>query len=362
MRIAQLAPLWERVPPPLYGGTELVVSLLTEELVRQGHDVTLFATGDSVTTAKLISVYPRPLYRDNIPWTNTTYNLLNIAHCTEMADKFDIIHSHLGYLSLYFSRLLSIPMVHTWHGSFDKKDKIRRTLPPVLQYFDQEPIVSISDSQRILPINNYISTVYNGIDINSFEYNAKAGTPLVWLGRVCDEKGTWEATQVAKQLGIPLILAGKVDYVNQKYFEEKIKPELGSLITFIGEVNHQQKVDLLKNAIALLNPIKWQEPFGLVMPEAMACGTPVIAFNRGSVPEIIVDGKTGYIVNTVEEMVSAVKKIHQIRREDCRHHVEDNFTVQRMVAGYLSVYERLLKRSIPQAHQEHQKSTHLPNE
>lgn len=343
MKVLQIAPLWERVPPKRYGGIELIAYHITEGLIKRGHNVTLYATGDSITSAKLVSVYPRALYRDKIPWTNKDYSILNASIACKAAKDFDIVHSHSIY-PVMFSKLIKTPIVTTLHGPLPIENE-RSGRQSIYKEFKDSNFVSISNSQRRLPFLNYTGTVYNGIDINKYIFNDEPKKYLLWMGRVSDKKGTVEAIKVAKKLKMKLILAGKLDYIDMPYYNKKVKPLLDTKnIRYLGEVSEKQKIDLYRNAYALLMPIKWQEPFGLVMTEAMACGTPVIAFNRASVPEIIVHNKTGFIVNNISQMVKAVKKIDNIDRKACRKHVQKNFTVDTMVENYIKIYKKVLNK------------------
>lgn len=351
MRIAQIAPLWASIPPEGFGGIERVVHELTEELVRRGHEVTLFASGDSKTKAKLIPGWPvhlfkEKMYGESIPWENNIFNLLNISEAYKRASDFDIIHAHDNekILSCFFTHLVKTPTLITAHNPLPVPQQ--KDYYALLTKHQQDNWVTISNAQRRttdLKLN-YVKTIYNGIDVKKFEFNDKPGKYLVWLGRFTVIKGTHLAIEIAKKTGLPLVIAGRIDetsWDNREYFHKKIKPEIdGRQIKYLGEVN-EEKIKLFSNALALLNPILWEEPFGLTMIEAMACGTPVIAFKRGSVPEIIVDKKTGFIVEDSEEAIEAIKKLKEIKRSDCRKHVENNFTTKRMVDEYEKIYRKL---------------------
>ncbi|MDX2214125.1 MAG: glycosyltransferase family 4 protein [Oculatellaceae cyanobacterium bins.114] len=341
MRIAQVSPLWERVPPPAYGGTELVVSLLTDELVRRGHDVTLFASGDSITLANLESAYPRALRLDSTVKEPAIYEMLQLSEVYERADEFDIIHSHMGCAALPYTRLVKTPTVHTMHGIFTPDNE------KMFLHARNQPYVSISDSQREPKLGlNYVATVYNGIDVDSYQFHEtpQESPYLAFLGRISPEKGAHLAIEIAKRTGFQLKMAGKIDAVDVDYYEEQIKPFIdGEQIQFLGEANHVQKNALMGGAIATLFPITWREPFGLVMVESMASGTPVIAMELGSTREVIVQGETGFLCNSVDECVEAVKQIPQISRLECRQHIERNFSVTRMVDGYEAVYQQLIE-------------------
>ncbi len=357
LKIAQLVPPWISVPPKKYGGTELIVSHLTEELIKRGHQVTLFASGDSITRAKLISVCPKALYGVGIPWTDAFWPLLHTSTAFEKAKNFDIIHNHFHYFGLSFSSLVKTPVVTTYHGDFATAEK-NPAKYQILEKFKRNYFISISNLQRkFTKVNlNFIATVYNGINLKEFKFNNKSQNYLVWLGRITEKKGIIEAIRAAKKIKLPLKIAAKIDknYLpDVKFYEEKVKPLIdGKQIQYLGEVTGSVRNELLRNALALLNPIKWNEPFGLVMPEAMACGTPVVAFNRGSVPEIVKDGKTGFVVSqfdkkkkiNIKGLVEAIKKVDQIDRKECRRRVEENFTVEKMVDGYEEVYYKIVKR------------------
>lgn len=342
MRIAQIAPLWERVPPPAYGGTELVVSLLTEELVRRGHDVTLFASGDSITQAQLVSVHSSALRLDSLVKEYGIYEMLQLTEVFERADEFDIIHSHVGCAALPYCNLIKTPTVHTLHGIFTPDNE------KMFMRAKQLPFVSISDTQREPRLGlNCVATVYNGIDVDSYTFYPEPHDPpyLAFLGRISPEKGTHHAIDIAKRSGLPLKIAGKVDVVDREYYETLIKPHIdGVQIQYLGEANHAQKNTLMGGAIATLFPITWREPFGLVMVESMASGTPVVAMRMGSTQEVIADGKTGFLCDSVEECVEAIARIEQIDRATCRAYVQTNFSVQHMVDGYEEVYRRLLSQ------------------
>ena len=340
MRIAQVSPLWEQVPPPAYGGTELVVSLLTEELVKRGHEVTLFASGDSNTSAKLESVHPRALRLDTSVKDPNIYDMLNMSRVYENADKFDIIHSHVGCVALPYSNLVKTPTVHTLHGIFTSDNK------KLFSHVRNQPFISISNSQRDTNLGlNYVSTVYNGIATNTYSFYPQPEHPpyLAFLGRMSPEKGAHLAIEIAKRSGWHLKMAGKVDTVDLEYFETKILPHIDdSQIEFLGEANHQQKSILMGGAVATLFPITWKEPFGLVMIESMVTGTPVIAMSLGSAPEVIAHGVSGFLCQSVTECVDAIDLAAQLDRWACREHVLINFTAKRMADGYEAVYQKIL--------------------
>ena len=344
LKIAQVAPLWISVPPKKYGGIELVVSNLTEELVKRGHQVTLFASGDSKTSAKLVSVYPRGVLRDGISWRDKCYDMLNLSTVFEHAQEFDIIHTHIDLWNLYFARLVSTPTVHTIHNRlYSSKKKNSRLF--VMEHYKKNNFIAISNSQRKLSRVklNFIKTVHNGIRVEDFKFNANPDDHFIWIARIDKYKGIENVIRVAKKAKIKLTLAGRLDKVQENYFKNNVKPHLNKNIKFIGEIGKKEKSSFFGRAKALLYPIEWEEPFGLLMSEAMACGTPVIAFKKGSVPEIVKNNKTGFVVNTISEMVKAIKKIDQIDRRECRKHVEENFTVQKMADGYEDAYKKILK-------------------
>ena len=340
LRIAQIAPLWETVPPPAYGGAELVVSLLTEELVRRGHEVTLFATGDSITQAKLEAIHPSALRLDPSVKECSVYEAIELSRVYQNADNFDIIHSHIGFTALACAQLVKTPTVHTLHGTFSLDNQ------KAFSSAKSQPYISISNTQREPRLGlNYVATVYNGIDPSTHRFYSEPETPpyLAFLGRLSPEKGTHHAIEIAKRTGYPLKIAGKVDRVDVDYFEQEIKPHIdGEQIQYLGEANHVQKNRLMGNAIATLFPITWREPFGLVMIESMAAGTPVIALELGATSEVIRHEETGFLCQNIDECVAAVRRIDEIDRFDCRKHIENNFGVKQMVDGYEAVYRQVL--------------------
>src|SRR5579871_4997279 len=338
MRIAQVAPLYESVPPRYYGGTERVVSWLTEKLVALGHDVTLFASGDSVTNASLVPGCKQALRLDTQCVDPIVHHVLMMEEVFSRAEEFDLIHFHVDYLHFSLSRRCRIPCLTTLHGRLDLPD-----LVPLYREFREVPLVSISDAQqRPLPWVNWLGTVHHGLPPDSLSIHDSEGRYLAFLGRTSPEKGLDEVIEIAIRSNMPLKIAAKVDRADQKYFETVIKPLLcHPLIEFIGEIGHSEKNEFLGNAAALLFPIQWPEPFGLVMIEAMACGTPTIAYPCGSVPEIILDGVAGFLVHNVDEAVDAVKRIGEIDRRECRKHFDLNFTDDRMARDYLNIYRQL---------------------
>jgi len=338
MKIAQVAPLVESVPPKFYGGTERVASYLTEELVKQGHNVTLFASGDSVTTARLHSAVPKAL-RLTENSDSTIYHILLIEEVLKQASDFDIIHFHLDSLQFPSARRMKIPHVTTLHGRLDIRDFI-----DILNEFRDLPLVSISNDQRLpVPDINWQATVHNGIPDDLYSFHASQGNYLAFLGRISPEKGVDHAIEIAKRINIPLKIAAKVDKADIQYFEMHIKPLLDHpLIDYIGEIGEKEKDDFLGNAYALILPINWPEPFGLVLIEAMACGTPVISYRRGAIPEIVENGVNGYVVTNIEEAVVAVDKLMSIDRQACRESFLQRFSAKIMAERYVQVYEKLI--------------------
>ncbi|MFY9842427.1 MAG: glycosyltransferase family 4 protein [Terriglobales bacterium] len=344
MNIAQVAPLYESVPPRGYGGTERVVSWLTEELVRLGHNVTLFASGDSHTNARLVAGCAASLRTSPECQDYLAHHLLMLEQLRELRDEFDVVHFHTDYL--HFSVCLEWRLNHitTLHGRLDLPD-----LVPLYREFMDVPVVSISRAQRRpLPSVNWIGNVYHGLPENSLRFHRGRGTYLAFLGRISPEKRPDRAIAIAAAAGMPLKIAAKVDRSDRVYFENQIKPLLGQPnIDFIGEIGDEQKADFLGNALACLAPIDWPEPFGLNMIEAMACGTPTIAFRHGSVPEIIEDDVSGIIVESVEEAVEAVERTKSMSRDACRNAFEERFTARRMAKDYLKLYERMTEKVLP---------------
>ncbi len=345
VRIAQVAPLYESVPPRLYGGTERVVSWLTEELVRMGHQVTLFASGDSVTSAELVPACPAALRLDASCRDALAHHVCLLELVFRRLDCFDLVHFHIDYLHFPLSRRHSFAHVTTLHGRLDMPD-----LRPLYQEFADVPLVSISDAQRRpLPWVNWQATVHHGLSPSLCTFRRQGGTDLVFLGRVSPEKGVDRAIEIARRSGRKLKIAAKVDCADRDYYEEQIKPLLeaaGPRVEFIGEVGGADKDRFLGEAYALLFPIDWPEPFGLVMIEALACGTPVIAFRNGSVPEVIEDGVTGFIVENVDQAVEAVERVAGLSRARCRQVFEERFSAHRMARDYLAVYHRLVNARV----------------
>ena len=339
MRIAQVAPLYESVPPKYYGGTERVVSYLTEELVKQGHDVTLFASGDSVTSAKLVPCSPRSLRLDRHCIDQLAHHILMLERVFERADEFDIVHFHIDYLHFPLSRRYLNTQITTLHGRLDIPD-----LQPLYRNFDDMPVVSISDSQREpLPWINWKATIYHGLPPDLFHFHPEPGSYFAFLGRISPEKRVDRAIDIARRVGIPLKIAAKIGDIDKEYFKTVVEPLLPEpFVEYIGEVGDREKEEFLGKAYALLFPIDWPEPFGLVMIEAMACGTPVIAYRHGSVPEVMEEGKTGFIVTNLKEAVEAAKRVSELSRRRCREVFEQRFTAGRMASDYYRAYESLV--------------------
>lgn len=339
MRIAQVAPLYESVPPKLYGGTERVVSYVTEELVKIGHEVTLFASGDSKTSAHLIPACPNSLRFDKGCIDQLAHHYVMLEDVMERAEEFDIIHFHIDYLHFPMSRIARLPHVTTLHGRLDLPD-----LVPLYRKYRDMPVASISRAQRKpLPWVNWVGNIYHGLPTDRLLPGDGSGGYLAFLGRICPEKRPDRAIQIALQAGMPLKIAAKIDRVDREYYECKIKPLLDNPnIEYIGEINEGQKAEFLGNAYASLFPIDWPEPFGLSMIEAMACGTPSIAFNCGSVPEVIAHGVSGLIVNNMLDAVAAVSQVSTLNRAACRREFETRFTASRMARDYVKLYETIL--------------------
>lgn len=340
MKIAQVAPLYESVPPSLYGGTERVVSYLTEELVAQGHHVTLFAAGDSQTSAELVPVVKESLRLNKDCVDSLAPHIVEIQELLERADDFDIIHFHIDYLHFPFSQCLQTAHVTTLHGRLD--------IPELKMVYNKfkHPVVSISNDQRKpLPEANFAATIYHGLPASLFHKGTGQGNYLAFLGRISPEKGLDVAIEWAKAANMPLKVAAKIDKADEEYFETSIKHLFNNeLIEYIGEINESQKQDFLGNASALLFPINWHEPFGMVMIEAMACGTPVIAHGIGSVREVLVDG-SGFVVAGTEEAVSIIRDLPNVDRDAIRRVFDKKYTARRMASDYLHLYEKLIRKS-----------------
>jgi glycosyltransferase involved in cell wall biosynthesis len=340
MKIAQVAPLIEAVPPKLYGGTERVVAYLTNALIELGHEVTLFASGDSSTKAKLVPIWPRALRLD--PSVKDTFApvFMQMEMVARRAHEFDVIHAHLDYFGYPLLRRLGVPSVTTLHGRLDLPE-----LPPLYGLYGDMPVVSISDAQRApLPNANYVATVQHGLPQDSLELGSGSGGYLAFLGRVSPEKAPDAAIRIAAAAALPLKVAAKIDRVDVEYFKTTVEPLLSlGEVDFIGEIGETEKGEFLGNAAALLFPIMWREPFGLVMIEAMACGTPVIAYENGSVREVLEDGVTGFIVRNEEEAVEAVRRIDTLDRGRIRAEFDRRFTAHHMAQNYLKLYSRLAR-------------------
>jgi glycosyltransferase involved in cell wall biosynthesis len=341
MRIAQVAPLYESVPPQAYGGTERVISYLTEELVHRGHDVTLFASGDSRTSAELVPVCPRGLWRDADVRDTLTHHVRQMELVARNAPRFDILHFHGDPFHFPLARRLPARHLTTLHGLLLPTDH-----GPLFREFIEAPLVSISDDQRRpIPWANWQATIYHGLPPGELPFREAPGDYLLFLGRIAPEKRPDLAVEIARRAGLRLKIAAKIYFGERDYFHREIEPlllEARSFVDDLGEVGGRDLEELLAGARALLFPIDWPEPFGLVMIEALACGTPVIAFRRGSVPEVIEDGVTGFVVDSVAEAVRAVGRVDELSRRRCRQAFERRFTAPRMAQDYLTIYEKLL--------------------
>ena len=344
MHIAQVAPLTEAIPPKLYGGTERVVSWLTEELISLGHEVTLFASGDSVTSAQLEAVWPRALRLDGAVRDPNALHMLMLERVYQRAADFDLLHFHLDYYPFSLFSRQSTPFTTTLHGRLDLPEH-----QPVFDAFSSVPVVSISNAQRQpLPQARWVRTVHHGLPARLLMPQPVKPSYFAFLGRIAPEKGVDRAIRIAQHCGVPLKVAAKVDNVDRQYFDEQIQPMIQSgNVEYLGEINDKQKSEFLSGAVVLLVPIDWPEPFGLVMIEAMACGTPVIAFNRGSVPEVIDDGLTGFIVEDINGAIGAVDRLGHLSRQKIRRRFEKRFTARRMAQDYLAVYRSLMASVAP---------------
>ena len=343
MRILQIAPIWESVPPPAYGGTEAVVSVLTEELVRMGHDVILAASGDSTTNAQLAAIYPRSLRTADDLQDRNPYEWAHVGNAMSLARDVDIVHNHAGEMVMALAGSCRTPMLTTMHclATCDTEFVWNR-------YAGAYNTISKAQIHALPDLTGpakFAGHVYNAIDVDTFPFEPIPGEDMLFLSRIAPEKGPIQAIEVAKRTGRRLVMAGKVDNYDRAFYEAEVKHLIdGEQIVFLGEADADMKRDLYKRAYCLLMPLQWEEPFGLVMPEAMVCGTPVIALRRGSAPELIDHGRTGFVVDTVEEMADAVSRIGSIDRTACRTHVERHFSPQIMTQNYLRVYEQLLER------------------
>jgi glycosyltransferase involved in cell wall biosynthesis len=343
MRIAQIAPLTEAIPPKKYGGTERVIHWLTEELVALGHEVTLFASGDSMTSAMLRPMWPRALRHDDAVRDPNALHMSMLEQVRRQAPEFDLLHFHLDYYPFSLFSRQATPFVTTLHGRLDLAEH-----QTVFSTFADVPIVSISDSQRRpVPHARWVATVPHGLPEQLLSPRAVTPSYLAFLGRISPEKAVDRAIRIAERSGIPLKIAAKVDKVDRDYFEQEIRPLLGSPhVEFIGEIGDGDKSEFLSGAVALLSPIQWPEPFGLVQIEAMACGTPVIGFNRGALPEIIEDGVTGFIVEDETSAIGAVYRLGDLSRQRIRQRFETRFTARRMAQDYLTVYRNLMPATV----------------
>ena len=335
MRVAVLSPITWRTPPRNYGPWEQMASVLTEGLIREGIEATLFATGDSVTEAKLESVCEKPL--GEYPADAKVAECLHISNLMEKASRFDVIHNHFDFLPLTYSRIIHTPIITTIHGFSSEQ-----IIPVFKKYNRLSNYVSISNSDRHADLN-YLDTVYNGLDEQQFNFGKGKGDYLLYFGRIHPHKGAYEAIQIAIQSNKKLVLCGLIQ--DQNYFEEMVAPYLNdSSVVYMGNVCPHQRNQLLGDALALLHPISFEEPFGLSVAEAMMCGTPVIAFEKGAMKELIVNGKTGFLVNTVEEAVEAVNRISGVCRCECRKHALDKFSSKTMTSNYINLYRQIIKR------------------
>jgi glycosyltransferase involved in cell wall biosynthesis len=346
MRIAQVAPLAESVPPKLYGGTERVVAWLVDELVALGHEVSLFASGDSGTNGKLHKVWPRALRLGRPRCDPASALSVLLEEVALQARHFDVIHAHIDWLHLPLFSRLGIPFVTTAHGRLDLPG-----LPEVIRRFPQAPFVSISNNQRQpLGAANWCATIYHGLPADAFQPSYRPGAYLAFLGRLTAEKGPETAIRIARAAGVPLRIAAKIPRGERGYFTERLSPQIdGEQVRLCGEVNDEAKQSFLSGAKALLFPINWPEPFGLVMIEAMACGTPVIAFRSGSVPEVVDEGVTGFVIENEEEAIQAVKRIGELDRRQVRAQFEKRFTAKRMAQQYLQAYQALATAEVESA-------------
>ncbi len=350
MRIAQVAPPFETVPPLRYGGTERVIATLTDELVRRGHEVTLFAAGGSTTSARLVPTVERALWHQQPrPRDFNPYWAVTLGQVWRHMEEFDVVHSHLDFFGYPMARASVRPVVTTLHGRLDLPD-----LPPLYRHFSDIPLVSISDAQRApVPDANWAATIYHGIEVNDFTFNPHMGGYLAFLGRISSEKGLDTAIRVARRAGVPLLIGARMPLpylqdpnvrADWEYWENEVQPLIESnQVELLGQLTDKDKAELLRNAAALLFPIRWPEPFGLVMVEALACGTPVLALRNGSVPEVVEDGVTGFICDTEDELVDAVTRVADLDRGRCRSEATRRFSSAAMTDAYEQVYKRVVK-------------------
>ena len=352
LKIAQIAPIWYPVPPKKYGGIERVVFYLTEGLLKLGHNVSLFASGDSKTSAKLFFWRKKCLAKDKIPWSDYFLEFEHLFFSFSFWKNFDILHSHLGPKAFYFLNFVKKPVLFTFHNPFSPKPKTP-LFELTKRYKEKIFAVFLSKAQKRLCKIKFKKSfvVYNGVDTRLFKFNPKPKDYFLWVGRVEPYKGIENAIEVAKKANLKLLLVGKLDPEKREYFEQKIKPSLNSKIKYLGELPPKKLIKLYQEAIATLYPIEWPEPFGLVMAESLACGTPVIVFDFGSAKEVVKDGKTGFVVpflnkegkKNIEGLIEAVKKIKEIKREDCATWVKENFSIEKMVKSYEKIYYEISK-------------------
>jgi glycosyltransferase involved in cell wall biosynthesis len=342
MKIAQIAPIIERVPPKKYGGTERVVSALTEELVKRGHEVTLFASGDSITSAILISVYPRSLREARLKdiYGLNIFTMLNTGLAYGKQAEFDIIHDHNPIVSLPAANIAKTPVVMTMHGDFNAENR------PLFQALQKPYQVTISKAQGFtVPNLNYIGTVYNGLNMENYPFSADHDGYLLFVGRISMEKGTHYAIEAANQLNLPLVIAAKLEGADKPYYYQYVEPYLSEQIKWIGEVGEDERNKLMSRALCMMHPVTWREPFGLTLIEAMACGCPVVAFNKGSIAEVIRHGETGFVVEDMETMLDAVSNIQKIDRQKCRAYALETFSAKKMTDEYEKIYQKILNPS-----------------
>ncbi|MCD6471278.1 glycosyltransferase family 4 protein [bacterium] len=339
LRIGIIAPLWIPVPPFTYGGIEFMVSLLTEELVKRGHQVTLFASGDSRTKARLIPIWPKSIWRANVRYRSAIYSLL-LKKVIDLQDEFDIIQDNCEFYTVFLSQFLKVPLVSRIGHPLTEEVII------LYKKFSQVNYVALSENQRKTgPGINFVATIYNGIPVEKYPFNPNPQNYLLWLSKIIPEKGIIDAIEVAKITGEKLIICGIVPKEQRDFFEYRVRPLIdGEQIRFVGQADFEKKVNLFKNAKAFLFPTKLNESFGTVMIEAMACGTPVIAYPNGAIPEVVENNKNGFLVKSEREMIEAVEKIGQINRNVCREHIVKNFNLEKMVDGYENLYYKILKK------------------
>lgn len=358
MKIAMISNISERVPPKKYGGTERVVAALTEELVKRGHEVTLFASGDSLTSANLVSVFPRGLRESKVndPYGLSPQRFDNLAQAYTRQAEFDIIHDHNWIINLPTANIATTPTLITLHGAFDVNNR------HLFESIQNISYVAISHAQTIpLPNLPYAGIVHNGLAMDTYPFSEEHDNYLLYVGRIAMEKGVHHAIDVAQYLHMPLIMAAKVDPVDMPYFHEYIEPRLTEDIRWIGEVTDEERNTLMSRALCFLHPVNFREPFGLTLIEAMACGCPIVAFKRGSIPEVIKNGITGFVVEDVDEMILAVAKIDQIKREACRAHSLANFNAKKMTDGYEKMYEKILTQKGKKKEKDNHVSTTIPH-